>query len=141
MTNIGKTAHVSLPLFLILLLGVHHCVAPNCFYCSSKDNDKCGDYFRIAMSDKLHVTYCDVGSCIKRRGVDDNNSVRRVEITRSCVAYRQEGCRKETYNGIDTISCTCNSEFCNSSTRAHSQMFLLFFSFICFILLRGSYIF
>ncbi|KAK7498707.1 hypothetical protein BaRGS_00010084 [Batillaria attramentaria] len=86
------------------------CVAPQCFSCTQLD-EGCGDRFGQKNTD---AHFCD-GTCAKFRGERYSNQVRIVEITRTCVAQRSEGCEDTRWNGISVKGCYCNTDFCNTA--------------------------
>ncbi|CAG5130970.1 unnamed protein product, partial [Candidula unifasciata] len=107
-----------------------------CFVCNSFEKSICGDDFRTTSSDANSRTWCE-GSCIKRRGERVDGSVRRIEIVRSCVTRQPESCYNENYNSLNVYTCSCNSDFCNLSSRvSSSRCFAIFVGVSVLALIR-----
>ncbi|BFZ24235.1 hypothetical protein BsWGS_27274 [Bradybaena similaris] len=116
-----------LPL-LLLVLDFEASQAIYCYTCTSMEKASCGDDFRIPSNDANSRSSCD-GSCVKRRGERVTQSVRRIEIVRSCVVRKSESCYNEEYNNLKMYTCSCNSDFCNVSSKiSSSRSFIVFVS-------------
>ncbi|KAK7097924.1 hypothetical protein V1264_004828 [Littorina saxatilis] len=91
------------------------CVAPMCFSCTQKDFG-CNDHFTLPNTEAIP---CDE-TCVKMRGERYSDSVRIVEVTRTCFEQRDDGCYDTTYNSISVEACACNTDYCNASPPASS---------------------
>ncbi|KAL8584528.1 hypothetical protein ACOMHN_016848 [Nucella lapillus] len=106
------SCHRQLSALVILIpLAFTCCVAPECFLCFSGKVQGCGDHFALPNTE---ADFCD-GTCVKMRGERYSDSVRIVEVTRTCIAQREEGCYSDRWNGLSVEACACNTDFCNSA--------------------------
>ncbi|KAL4230673.1 hypothetical protein ACF0H5_011049 [Mactra antiquata] len=104
-------------ILLILALSLSVCQAQiRCYVCTTSTgpySDKCGDNFLLTSVDSFTCS----GTCQKTRALRSEGGRRVVEITRGCVTYQAEGCRKGDHLGVSADICTCNDHLCNNAQR------------------------